>query len=161
MNHYRSLQTIEAIQYTGTPIPGVTCEPQADAKAEAERRKNNGCDTARAHLPHVHANVSGGLVVLKEGDWITPVYGGPFAVLADDYFRANWEVPITIMEPTPIAEVPPPEKTPESGKAITADKPVQQGKEEPKPEPVAEIPSEPGRTTAPAGKAGKVRGAGS
>lgn len=89
MTIFRSRQTIEAVQYTGTPIADITCEPRADDKEEAERRKN--CHSVTS-APHVHAAVPGGLAALKEGDWITPVPGGPFAVITDAQFRANWEV---------------------------------------------------------------------
>ena len=86
MNTYRSKETIQAEQYTGAPIPGVTCQ------GTPEERQVHGCDGTRAHLPHVHTQSTGGLDVLQPGTWIFPVRGGPFGVASDARFRANWEV---------------------------------------------------------------------
>lgn len=83
---YRSLQTIDALQYTGDPIPEVTCSGVDDDY------QKNGCDGTRKHLPHVHTRALGGLTVLKPGDWIMPEQGGPFDVASDEKFQANWEV---------------------------------------------------------------------
>lgn len=160
--NYRSLSVIEAIQYAGIPIPDVTCEPKTEAEEEAKRRRDNGCDTTRAHLAHVHSNTPGGLTVLKDGDWITRVAGGPFAVISDVQFRVNFEVPSGIV---------PAEDLPEDGQAVVlAPAPVIEP--EPVPEPKAEVPSGPVVATAAAsleqamtgraasaGKAGRVRGA--
>lgn len=87
MNSYRSLQTHLAIQYVGEPIPGVTCE------GTEEQRKVNGCEGSRGHMPHVHTTSVGGLDVLRPGDWIMPVDGGPFCRVPDGMFRLYWEVP--------------------------------------------------------------------
>ena len=69
MKTYRSLNTIEAVQYQGAPIPGRPCDGHANEKA----RMDAGCDSSRVHLPHVHGNVTGGLIALKPSDWIFPV----------------------------------------------------------------------------------------
>jgi hypothetical protein len=95
MNSYRSLQTIQAEQYLGDPIPGVTCH---GSPAEVQA---NGCDSSRKNIPHVHTKETGGMHVLKVGNWIFPVAGGPFAVADDVRFRSNWEVPA----PTPLVPV--------------------------------------------------------
>ena len=93
MNAYRSLQTIEAEQYLGTPIAGVTCEATNIDPNVAERAvMAAGCDSSRKHLPHVHTQAIGGMNVLKVGDWIFPVRGGPFGVASDKTFRQSWEV---------------------------------------------------------------------
>ncbi len=81
---YRLRETREAVQYTGSPIAGVTCTGNRDL---------HGCDQSRMALPHVHTIAPGGLTVLHPGDWILPVAGGPFSVLHDAEFRAYYEVP--------------------------------------------------------------------
>lgn len=94
MNTYRSKLTIEAVQYTGGDLFGITCEASSTDPMLVQRaREANGCDSSRFQMPHVHANVVGGMVVLKRGDWIFPVPGGPWGVASDDRFRASWEVP--------------------------------------------------------------------
>lgn len=87
MERYRSLQTIEAVQFTGTAIPDVTCH------GTPEEVTTNGCDSSRKQHPHVHTKETGGMHVLIPGDWIYPVSGGPWAVATDALFRASWEVP--------------------------------------------------------------------
>ena len=87
MNTYRSLETIKAVQFTGDPIPDVTCH------GTPEQVQANGCDSSRKLHPHVHTQATGGMTILKPGDWIYPVPGGPFAVASDAKFRAHWEVP--------------------------------------------------------------------
>lgn len=89
MNRYRSLSTVDAVQYQGAPIPGVTCPGSGDPEA----RHKYGCDPNRGQLAHVHANVTGGIAVLKEGDWIFAAAGGPWAVWPDEKFRGYYEVP--------------------------------------------------------------------
>ncbi len=86
MNSYRSLSTIDAIQYTGAPIDGVTCS------GSNEDYREKGCDNSRRHLPHVHTLTVGGITVLQPGDWIFRVVGGPFGVASDAKFRASWQV---------------------------------------------------------------------
>ena len=155
MTKYRSLQTIEAIQYTGTPIADVTCEPLADANEEAQRREKNGCDTNRAHLTHVHTNVPGGLTVLKHGDWISRVPGGPFTAIPDLQFRTNWEVSTATPKPEP-----------DGGKTVTAPAPAKvaapaEPAEQRHPEPAAAEETTAPAAHGPAGRfGGKVRGAG-
>lgn len=87
MERYRKLETVQAVQYLGDPIPDVTCE------GTREQRAVNGCDNTRGHLPHVHTLAIGGLTVLKKGNWIEPVAGGPFQVWSNARFRAYHEVP--------------------------------------------------------------------
>lgn len=87
MDKYRKFETTTAVQYSGEPIPDVTCE------GTREQRDVNGCDNTRGHLPHVHTRSIGGLTVLQKGDWIQPVVGGPFQVWSDANFRAYHEVP--------------------------------------------------------------------
>lgn len=100
MNTYRSKQTIQAVQFDGSEIPGVTCHGGGDEPiAQSRVRMANGCDTSRAHLPHVHANVTGGMQVLQPGWWIYPVAGGPWGACTDEKFQASWEVP-SIEKPT-------------------------------------------------------------
>lgn len=90
MTTYRSLQTIEAIQYAGEPIPAVTCS------GEGEDQKRYGC-TGLAGVPHVHTAAVGGAHRLEPGDWIFPVpKGGPFDVASNGKFRAYWEVPVMV-----------------------------------------------------------------
>lgn len=101
---YRSLEVIKAVQYQGEVIPDVTCE------GSEKQRLFNGCDNTRAHLPHVHTQAVGGLTVLKTGDWIFPLNGGPFGVAPDMKFRSHWEVrpePVEF-EPEPAALPPAP-----------------------------------------------------
>ena len=116
MNTYRSTQTIEAQQFTGEPIPDVTCGGSPD-EVQA-----HGCDSSRKHLPHVHTQAIGGMTVLKPGDWIFPVHGGPWGVATDARFRSSWEVP------APLAAVPPSAVTkpevPASATTFPADSPV-------------------------------------
>lgn len=87
MTRYRKLESMEAVQYTGETIPGVTCE------GTEEQRRANGCDNTRAHMPHIHSRSMGGLDVVKPGDWIMPVPGGPFCRVTDGMFRQHFEVP--------------------------------------------------------------------
>lgn len=120
MTTYRSTRTIEAVQYTGQPIPGITCDGSHDNEAIRNKaRFAAGCDASRAHLPHVHANVTGGMIVLMATDWIYAVPGGPFAVLHDQDFRAAFEVPAApAVEPEPESEpapVPAPVEEPKGG----------------------------------------------
>lgn len=108
MNTYRSIETIQAIQYTGEPVAGVTC---AGTPAEVQL---SGCDASRKHLPHVHTQSIGGMTILKAGDWVFPVAGGPFGTASDGKFRSHWEVSV----PTPVAlpvavSVPAPVAVPE------------------------------------------------
>lgn len=106
MQRYRSLESKEAVQYLGEPIPDVTCEGTGDQKMV------NGCDPSRAHLPHVHTAATGGLTCLKPGDWIMPIVGGPFVAVSDGLFRSYFEVPppspglflVPAPEPEPIAK---------------------------------------------------------
>lgn len=93
MNTYRSLSVIKAVQYTGSPIPDVTC-----GGSDHEHREK-GCDSSRRYHLHVHTAAVGGMTVLKPGDWIYPVSGGPFAVAADDKFRQGFEVPAPMTAP--------------------------------------------------------------
>lgn len=88
MKTYRSTHTIDALQFNGDPIPGVTCTGVDDDY------QKNGCDGTRKHLPHVHTKAIGGLTVLKPGDWIMYEPGGPFDVASDQKFQAHWEVPV-------------------------------------------------------------------
>lgn len=115
MTHYRSKTTLEAVQYTGQPIPDVTCEGDSTDKDRREAaRQRNGCDGNRAHLPHVHTQVVGGLSPLILGMWVFPVIGGPFGVASDAKFRASWEVPepaVDVPTPEPVVE-PEPTKLP-------------------------------------------------
>lgn len=83
MQAYRSLATIKAVQYQGDPILNITCDGNRD---------KYGCDSNRAHLPHVHTRAVGGITVLKPGDWIMPSEGGPYAVAEDGNFRACYQV---------------------------------------------------------------------
>lgn len=93
MTTYRSLATLDAIQYHGEPIPGVTCDGNRD---------KYGCDSSRAHLTHVHTRAIGGITVLKDGDWIMRSDGGPFAVAEDAEFRKCYEVPqVHVSIPSP------------------------------------------------------------
>lgn len=87
MNTYRSLSVIKAVQYTGSPIEDVTC-----GGTEKDYREK-GCDNSRRHLPHVHTAEVGGLTALRPGDWIYPIFGGPFGVVSDEKFRGGYEVP--------------------------------------------------------------------
>ena len=87
MNRYRSLETLQAIQYLGEPIPDVTCH------GTPEQVQTNGCDPSRKQHPHVHTQATGGMTVLKVGDWIFPMAGGPWGVASDARFRGSWEVP--------------------------------------------------------------------
>lgn len=90
MNRYRSLDTIYAVQFTGEPILDVTCHgTPADVQA-------HGCDASRKQHTHVHTQATGGMTVLKPGDWIYPVPGGPWGVASDGRFRGSWEVPAPI-----------------------------------------------------------------
>ncbi len=96
MQTYRSKQTLEAVQFTGTAIPGVTCDGSSLDKDTREAAKfANGCDSSRAHLLHVHTKDTGGMKVLKPSDWIFPVEAGPFGVADDAKFQSHWEVPGT------------------------------------------------------------------
>lgn len=94
MKLYRSLEHIKAVQYTGDPIPDVTCS------GSAEEVQKHGCDPSRKHLLHVHTQAIGGMTVLSPGDWIYPVQGGPFAVAKDARFRGHWEVPVEAVAPS-------------------------------------------------------------
>ncbi len=86
MKSYRSTATIRAVQYLHEAIPGIVCYGlPADLK-------EHGCDSSRKHQPHVHTTATGGMTVLKKGDWIMPVAGGPFEVSSDKNFRAGWDV---------------------------------------------------------------------
>ena len=96
MNRYRSLETIQAVQYLGEPIPGVTCHGSEDEV------RANGCDSSRKIHPHVHTQAIGGMTVLKTGDWIFPLPGGPFGVASDTRFRGSWEVPAPEPVLTPV-----------------------------------------------------------
>lgn len=87
MNTYRSLSVIKAVQYTGSAIPDVTCS------GSDQEYRERGCDTSRRYHPHVHTVQTSGITVLKTGDWIYPVFGGPFAVVSDEKFRTGFEVP--------------------------------------------------------------------
>lgn len=87
MDKYRLLETVEAVQYAGEAIPDVTCEG-----SDPEFRLN-GCDSSRRFVRHVHTSEVGGMTVLKPGDWILPVSGGPYRVVADAEFRSVVEVP--------------------------------------------------------------------
>lgn len=106
MTSYRSLTTIQAVQYAGEPLPGITCE------GSDQEMKDNGCDSSRRQLRHVHANVTGGMVVLKPGDFIFPMPGGPWGVSSDERFQASWEVPAPApapaVVPTAVLEPLPP-----------------------------------------------------
>lgn len=94
MNTYRSLQTIQAVQFTGEHIPDVTClGSSTDPEIRDKARAANGCDATRAGLPHVHTKAVGGITVLAPGWWIFAVPGGPWAAQPDATFRAGWEVP--------------------------------------------------------------------
>ncbi len=105
MTTYRSKQTISAVQFQGAEIPGVTCHGGGDEPiARAKVRMDNGCDSSRAHLPHVHANVTGGMQILSPGWWIFPVDGGPWGACTDEKFRASWEVPDGAAEAPAIEE---------------------------------------------------------
>lgn len=109
MNRYRKLESMEAVQYTGEPLPGITCE------GTPEQRNANGCDNTRAHLPHIHSKSMGGLDVVKPGDWIMPVLGGPFCRVPDGMFRQHFEVPGPVEVVVPVVETAPlalPDPTP-------------------------------------------------
>ena len=93
MKTYRSLETIQAVQFQGDPIPGVTCH------GSAEEVQANGCDASRKNHPHVHTMDTGGMKVLQKGDWVFPVRGGPFGVASDEKFRSHWEVPVHVEAP--------------------------------------------------------------
>jgi hypothetical protein len=93
MKTYRSKQTIEAVQFLGAPIEGVTCQ------GTPAERQVHGCDSSRAHLLHVHTKDTGGMKVLKPGDWIFPELNGPWGTKSDAGFRSFWEVP---PEKTPV-----------------------------------------------------------
>lgn len=94
MTKYRSLETLEAVQYLGVPIPGVTCDGDSeDAVIRAKARETHGCDSSRGNHPHVHTQAVGGMSVLVPGMWIFPIRGGPWGVAADARFRGSWEVP--------------------------------------------------------------------
>lgn len=84
MPDYRSKATITADQYVGEVIPDVICDGNRD---------KHGCDGSRAHMPHVHTRANGGITVVKPGDWIVAVRGGPFDVYPDGMFRSLYEVP--------------------------------------------------------------------
>lgn len=87
MNTYRSHSTIDAVQYTGVAIEGITC---GGSDAEFAAR---GCDPSRRKHTHVHTAATGGITVLQPGDWIYPIPGGPWGVAGDQKFRGHWEVP--------------------------------------------------------------------
>ena len=97
MTTYRSLETLQAVQYTGAPIEGVTCS------GTPEEVQKHGCDSSRKHLPHVHTQAVGGMTVLAPGMWIFPLHGGPFGVAPDVRFRSNWEVPKEVVAAEPEA----------------------------------------------------------
>ena len=146
MKTYRSLNTIEAVQYQGAPIPGITC----DGHTNEQSRMNAGCDSSRVHLPHVHGNAIGGMIVLKVGDWIFPVQGGPWGVASDGKFRGSWEVPAEAKAPTfpdevSLAVVP---EAASTGNAVAAVADANVGDATAAPEPVTE-PVVPVRTTFP------------
>lgn len=101
MQKYRKLETVEAVQYQGEPIEGVTCE------GTETQRAVGGCDNTRAHFPHAHTRAIGGLNVLKAGDWILPQPGGPFMVLSDEKFRGYCEVPVVAPVVAPVNTAPP------------------------------------------------------
>lgn len=84
MNTFRSRATQEAVQYLGEPIPDVVCDGDF---------AEHGCDHSRKHLPHVHSKQTGGMTMLRVGDWIMPQKGGPFVVASDADFRSYFEVP--------------------------------------------------------------------
>lgn len=98
MTTYRSTQTIQAVQFTGTAIPEITC---GGSPAEVQ---SNGCDSSRKQHIHVHTQAIGGMTVLQPGDWIFAVPGGPWGTASDAKFRAHWEVPAATTKPT-IAEL--------------------------------------------------------
>ena len=126
MNTYRSLNTIQAVQYTGDPLPGITCEggnESLDPIARHAAVMAAGCDSSRKHLPHVHANVTGGMVVLQPGDWIFPVQGGPWGVASDAKFRSYWEVPAPVIPvPTPHTDLTAPDVA--QGEGLVAQPPA-------------------------------------
>jgi hypothetical protein len=93
MQTFRSLATIEATQYTGIPIPDITCH------GEEEKFMANGCDASRRYVPHVHSRAVGGMTALKAGDWIIAEAGGPFKVIPDPLFRAQYEVAAPVTAP--------------------------------------------------------------
>lgn len=95
---YRSLETIEAVQYTGDTIPGVTCSG-SDAEVQ-----EHGCDSSRKRHTHVHTTATGGMTVLKESDWVFPMPGGPFGTASDAKFRSHWEVPVIDSVVDPVAD---------------------------------------------------------
>lgn len=100
MTTYRSKETIYAVQFTGTYIPGVTCDGSStDKDTRDAARYAAGCDSSRAHHLHVHTQETGGMHVLKPGDWVFPVIGGPLGVASDEKFRAHWEVPEVMIAP--------------------------------------------------------------
>lgn len=103
---YRSFETIQAVQYLGEPIPEITCLSNSpDEKAAVKAREAAGCDGSRYKHPHVHTKATGGMTVLKHGDWIFPVPGGPFGVSSDGTFRAHWEVDYSsrpVVVPAPV-----------------------------------------------------------
>lgn len=99
MTIYRSLQTIQAEQFTGTAVPDVTCGGSPEEVAA------NGCDSSRKQHLHVHTQATGGMTVLKPGDWIFPLIGGPWGVANDEKFRAHWEVPASVVT-DPVLEEP-------------------------------------------------------
>lgn len=102
MQAYRQKATSLAVQYTGKPIPDVTCGGSStDEAVRQAARQLNGCDPSRAHLPHVHTAQVGGLGIVTPGCWIMPVRGGPFCVVEDAQFRAHFEVPEPFVENPP------------------------------------------------------------
>lgn len=107
MQPYRKLETRLAVQYQGDPIPDVTCE------ATEKQLEVNGCgsDSRRIH-PHVHTMSVGGLDVLRPGDWIMPVPGGPFCRVDDATFRSYFEVPAAEVPAAPAPLIATPESAP-------------------------------------------------
>lgn len=103
MQAYRQKATSLAVQYTGEPIAGVTCDgSSSDPTISQAARQLNGCDPSRAHLPHVHTAQVGGLGIVTPGCWIMPVRGGPFCVVEDAQFRAHFEVPEVVAAALPV-----------------------------------------------------------
>lgn len=101
MTTYRSKETIQAVQFQGSPLPGVTCDGSSLDKDTREAAKYAaGCDPSRAHHLHVHTQDTGGMKVLKPGDWIFPLIGGPWGTASDEKFRGHWEVPEVKTRPT-------------------------------------------------------------
>lgn len=104
MTTYRSKQTISAVQFIGDPIEGVTCLGSSPDKDIAEKaRQANGCDSSRAHMPHVHTKDVGGMKVLTHGMWVFAEPAGPWGTKSDAGFRAFWEVPNEVVAaPVPV-----------------------------------------------------------